>query len=433
MKTLVKSQESRFQKFNPEVLDLLKSEKKGPKETQLYEHQIDALLATVSFFKETNRNMGLIQVPTGGGKSGIIALLPYVLGSHQVMVLSPSNIISKQLNVTFGGPDPDQSFYSTLNFETKDDIQRFLTRPFMVYSAKKIKNIIGELLVIVNAQKFSKSANPDIILNGNHETISQNTFEGFDTIIVDEAHHYPAETWHKIIKIFNKDGKKIIFLTATPRPETDFVTMKVPIVPVIFEISRKKLEELRIIRKIEFEPLHFETINNVSDDELAELASKIKATLEKHDDKVKNVVHKAMVLVRSDKDYTKEIVDRLNKIPELNFKAVFCTSDQPSKKHLKEFKETDDKRIMVVCKRLTEGYDNSNVSVCAILRNIGSDILFSQFVGRCIRVSKNQEADVTAKVYGPKQMWDRYDKNATSDPEDLADSEDPENMNEDDN
>ena len=36
----------------------------------------------------------------------------------------------------------------------------------------------------------------------------------FDTVIVDEAHHYPAETWKKIIDHFKQ--RKKVFLTATP-------------------------------------------------------------------------------------------------------------------------------------------------------------------------------------------------------------------------
>ena len=62
-------------------------------------------------------------------------------------------------------------------------------------------------LVIANAHKFGPHSNVDI---------SAIPTSLFNTIIVDEAHHYPAATWKMIIDHFQLCARKI-FLTATPQ------------------------------------------------------------------------------------------------------------------------------------------------------------------------------------------------------------------------
>uniref|UniRef100_A0A914Q7R7 Helicase ATP-binding domain-containing protein n=1 Tax=Panagrolaimus davidi TaxID=227884 RepID=A0A914Q7R7_9BILA len=413
-------QKSKFELNQQDILESLKLERDAEsKETQIYNHQIDAVLAAVEYFNNAQRplNIGLIQIPTGGGKSGIISMLPYALGSHKVLVLSPGKVITKQLKSTFGGGDSSKSFLFEKKVISKDLIVDVLPAVCAIKSSSEIAEMSKYEVVIVNAQKFSQTANPQIILNGEHGKISADIFETFDTIIVDEAHHYPAKTWSDIIDIFNRADRKIIFLTATPNPVAETSYHK------IFEISRNDLEELRIIRKIEFTPLNFEYINDVNDGELRDLAFEIKEVLSKQDNVVTNVCHKAMILVKKDKVYTQEMAQRLTDMPNLDLKATYCISNVQSIRNYELFDKNDNRtRIMVVCQKLTEGYDNHNVSVCAVLRNIGSDILFSQFVGRCIRVSHDRNNphlnDVTAKVYGPKGMWDKFDKIAESDPED---------------
>jgi len=68
-------------------------------------------------------------------------------------------------------------------------------------------------------------------------------------VIVDEAHHYPAETWKTIVDHF-KNAKKV-FLTATPENKGE------DILPnqeryVCHTVTRRELVSQGIIRDIEF-------------------------------------------------------------------------------------------------------------------------------------------------------------------------------------
>jgi superfamily II DNA or RNA helicase len=73
-----------------------------------------------------------------------------------------------------------------------------------VKRARDMDHIDPCQLVIANAHKFGTTSNIDIASLPND----------FDTIIVDEAHHYPAETWKRIVDKFPESRR--IFFTATP-------------------------------------------------------------------------------------------------------------------------------------------------------------------------------------------------------------------------
>lgn len=97
-----------------------------------------------------------------------------------------------------------------------------------------------EHLVIANAHKFRTSAGFDI------GAFSEQLF---DTVIVDEAHHYPAETRKKIIVHF-KNSKKVI-LTATPSHRGANIVgnsqMDQDTNYIAYQLSRPEAKAMRII------------------------------------------------------------------------------------------------------------------------------------------------------------------------------------------
>jgi len=111
------------------------------------------------------------------------------------------------------------------------------------------------------------------------------------------------------------------------------------------------------------------------------------------------------------------------------------------RKKLKSFTKGE-KKIGVVCGMLLEGYDNSNVTVCVILRKCQSSVLFEQFVGRCIRMRRdlpgalrtgrmNDRATATVLSYDhfcQRSMWIKRENNviADADPTSSSDEDDEE-------
>lgn len=73
-----------------------------------------------------------------------------------------------------------------------------------ILRTQDIAQMARRKLVIANAHKFGSTANVDMT----------QLPTDFDLVIVDEAHHYPAQTWRRIIDKFQHSRR--IFLTATP-------------------------------------------------------------------------------------------------------------------------------------------------------------------------------------------------------------------------
>lgn len=93
-------------------------------------------------------------------------------------------------------------------------------------------------------------------------------------------------------------------------------------------------------------------------------------------------------------------------------------------------------KILVVCGSLIEGYDNKNISVVGIIRNIQpkSKVLFTQFVGRCIR-RYGQEDRLTSYVvshciYDQRENFNNMNELAVEHPNYRDEDQDAEDANE---
>lgn len=235
-------QESKFKKHHERFkrfLETWRKESNGP----LFPHQVNALLETQAcvLADESERVKRLLQdqtdsktrpylivAPTGSGKTGIIVLLPYILKSNKVLIITPSICITKQIGKAFWQKPKQKCFFEQINLVSKDDNERNRKLEYYLEKVKVIENTREDIkdhlgrLVIVNAHKFGTRSRISLVYK-NQEIVEdvENFFRNFDTLIVDEAHHYPAKTWDLICQAFNKssnpgDHKQIIFLTATP-------------------------------------------------------------------------------------------------------------------------------------------------------------------------------------------------------------------------
>ncbi|XP_021957724.1 uncharacterized protein LOC110853719 [Folsomia candida] len=402
--------QSKYQLYSGNVIKSLTVNNLG----KLYPHQIKALLAVKAYFDSSPNipeHPALVVAPTGAGKSGIISLLPYVLGSAKAFVLSPSLCITDQLEKTFGlkNENVKDSFVFEIGLVKEEDLNGFLERGLVIRNATAPVNMKWSNLVIVNAQKFStrsscRLAMPTALQEDCDEEIRdmkavikkiQENFMSFTTLIVDEAHHYPASTWDLIVKEFK--GKQIVFLTATPYRGSG----KDPLwkgQEITHKINQQTLIDNNTLRPIEFREVKnseipWSTNFGESDWQLKKLERIILEIINDHDRQVPGVQHKAMVLVNTiaEAEDGSAAMDR----------STYYTS-QDGTQNLRAF-ENGLYRILFVCGRLLEGYDNSEISVCVILRNVGSPGIFTQFVGRCIRTNPKDGSDtVTAVVLSPE-------------------------------
>uniref|UniRef100_A0A914CG84 Helicase ATP-binding domain-containing protein n=1 Tax=Acrobeloides nanus TaxID=290746 RepID=A0A914CG84_9BILA len=437
------------------MINILKAELSAYKEnksqeTTLYYYQIEAVLEAYKYYDLNSlptKELPIIVAPTGSGKSGIVTMLPYALGSRKVLILTPSSTISKQLadDFGFGVQTYNESFFAKAKIVSDPkNLESVLETGEVIKATKKIKanQMHWANLVIANAHKFTREGNRILMeIKGADGKILKlenpvSVFETFDTVIVDEAHHYPAKIWRLIIEEFK--NKKIVFLTATPRKNPKKQEEGKKTYKIIHEIQKSEVEG-KTIRKSDFFDDFKWTWSN--DDELIQrMYAEIKGFLSQHNKLDNSIEHQAMVLVNR-KAEARQYSEHLNKIePQI---ATYCTSmesakvkkdSQESKKESKKKKPIKDSskineknftngkhQIMFVCGKLIEGYSNSKVSVCVILRNVRSTIMFTQFVGRCLRLNEKRKEDniakqtqeVTAQILSLKRhdqyrMWGWY-------------------------
>lgn len=372
----------------------------------LYPHQVDAMRSVSNYFEAGNR-IAVVSIPTGAGKSGIAICMAYLLGAKNVLVITPSLITMKQMHTSFCGASKDhaKAFVIKQGLWHSQDANDVLP-PYPnteATSTKMIADLLGEdkkfhqtqTLLVVNAQKFGGAAR-----NVRLKDIQP---DFFDFIIVDEAHHYPAATWTGIIAHFN--APSVLFITATPNIKANL--------SVCYTLTLEAAIQSDIIRRTKFEELEVLSVPLGADvDALVQIPvikRIIEILLSGDSDQ------KAMVLALGI-DQAAGIAAAFNQITgETDYAHTYVSADGDDV--LKDFtRETKhhNYRVLVVCGRPLEGFDDANVTTLGILRNIGpnSKTLFTQFVGRAIR-KRNPQDYITATIVtsiacGQRANYDAY-------------------------
>jgi len=232
--------------------------------------QSEALQRLQEFFADQSQTgrIGLVSMPTGSGKSGIISCLPYFLGklglnppptpdddpegeplhrfNKPVLVIAPDLAIASQLDgkltISADAAD-DENFLLARKIVTEedDDDQEVLPQGVKIQETAHLGNpkfLRNKDLVIANAQKF---------LQGNWEEVLPDDI--FKLVIVDEAHHHPAKTWRRIIRKF-KHHAMVVFLTATPFRADGRRVVEDEEGDMVYRLSLEDARTNRIIRRI---------------------------------------------------------------------------------------------------------------------------------------------------------------------------------------
>jgi superfamily II DNA or RNA helicase len=380
----------------------------------LFPNQVDALRSLREHFRQSEKNVALAVLPTGTGKSGIIAMAPYILNAARVLVITPSLIITNQIYSDMCDDDVSKTFYVRRGVCKPEDQHKLVEKGERVSKSlgsdmQHITSIFRQTnLVIANAHKFGESSNVDI---------ASLPRDLFDLVIVDEAHHYPAPTWKKIIDHFG--NSKRIFLTATPTHKGANIIGDSPEDQrknyVAYNLTRAEAVKNGIIRRLDFEEVN-------GDDSNASVILKMIQRLDEHDNQDKTFRHQGMILC----DLQNEVDKVYNKITEIAPGTAARYHGASGEQGFTDFKNGLI-RILVVCGKATEGFDRPQVSVVGILRNVAAEskVLFNQFVGRAVRRIQGPHDNITAYVishiiHKQRKNFDNMEVLADVDPQDDA-------------
>ena len=238
----------------------------------LYAHQVKAVLRLHEYFKcrgtiirstinPHNSQVALVVLPTGCGKTGVAVLASYVLNASRVLVITPSLIISKQVDEAYEnflikrgiiGEQFRHLYVPQKMLITKSD-QLVTQEPGQLRQTLRLQVHEADLL-ITNAHKISDQS---------AVKVTDIPDDCFDLVIVDEAHHYPAKTWKRLVDHFPNCKK--IFLTSTPEHDGKPILQDPPY--VCYKLSQEDAVKDGVIRKVSF----YELTERKSDEEQLEV------------------------------------------------------------------------------------------------------------------------------------------------------------------
>jgi len=162
--------------------------------------QKEAYFAAKSYFKN-KKGHAIIQLPVGCGKTGAMAIIPFGISGGRILVIAPNLEIRRNLQKNLDYFNPS-SFLKRFHVLSNG---RGPTCSFLDSDAN-IHDCDAADIVVTNIQQLATRSSKSWL------TMLAPNF--FDTILIDEAHHNVAETWQTAIDQFPKAN--IVSFTATP-------------------------------------------------------------------------------------------------------------------------------------------------------------------------------------------------------------------------
>ncbi len=170
----------------------------------LWKHQKEALKTLVDYIDNSQKvndysKSALIHLPTGSGKSGVIATISRFYSKvNHALILTPRIALRDQLF-----DDINEQFFNVL--ETKPS--NYPKKVIKLESGSIIPALDGEQVVLVSTIQMIKS------LNRNNKSKLKVLIDNISLLILDEGHYEPAPSWSQAIRKFK--CPKVLF-SATP-------------------------------------------------------------------------------------------------------------------------------------------------------------------------------------------------------------------------
>ena len=367
--------------------------------------QREAYTALSDFAKNPNeqeREVGIV-LPVGCGKSGCITLAPFAFHASRTLVVAPNVKIAEQLHDDFD-PAREDMFY------IKCDILSGPAYPEPAEIRGRTTNqadLEEAHVVLTNIQQ----------LQGTENRWVQNLPDDFfDLILFDEGHHNVAQSWNTLKNKFST--ARIVNFSATPlradgRPMAGRILYSYPVSRAIREGYVKRLKAvvlnprtLRYVRREDGQEIEValeevrrlgeqdadfrrsivtstETLNTIVDASIRELDKQRKATTDQR-----------LKIIASALNYQHciQIVEAY-RARGRSADYVHSREDGVANQRVLQRLENHELDVIVQVRKLGEGFDHPYLAVAAVFSIFANLSPFVQFVGRIMRVIKQNAPD----------------------------------------
>ena len=369
-----------------------------PFKESLWTHQLEALKEINRYVRKRDKDWSescMIALPTGVGKTGVIATFSHFSSFSKILVLSPRSNITNQ------------------NFENIDGL--FFKK--LGYEEELIKNVVNKIpsrtdfcdkIVVSTIQKISDMHTRSA--KGKNPPVGECTFEflalNVDLLIIDEGHWEPADTWKNFLRKFN--CPKVLF-TATPI-RNDYSKFNVKKGGYFYTKSLVEFQKEKYLKQVKFVELS-------SQDSLDDFTLELAHLRDKYPQSVNN-----KMLVRCENSAEIEFLVRALglRFPRENVIGVhvnfpswteedncFFTNKTPIKEREKEKYD-----IWVHQYKMVEGFDEPKFGYLVIFSPFSNARQLVQQVGRVLRNPSRSQGEV-GYVFSPsfghqETLWDNY-------------------------
>lgn len=347
------------------------------------------------------REAGLV-LPVGCGKSGLITIVPFAVKASRVLVIAPGVRIAEQLYKDFNPSNPSM-FYQKCEV-LLDPPYPQLTE---MRGTKANRDDLDHAdVVVTNIQQ---------IQGGTNTWLTTLPADFFDLILFDEAHHNVAESWDVLRKKFPQ--ARIINFSATPtRADGGLMSGR-----IIYSFPIYRAIGKGYVKRIKAVVLNPRTLRYVSSEDGQEITvnlSEVKKLAEENADFRRSIVSSKETLdtivdasireltnlrKKTDEKRLKIIASALNQdhciqivqaYRERGMRAEYVHTkvDGPANKKVFKQLENHELDVIVQVRMLGEGFDHPHLSVAAVFSVFGHLSPFAQFVGRIMRVLKQNAA-----------------------------------------
>ena len=345
------------------------------------------------FVEGQKTSHALLVLPTGIGKTGIMGIIPYQISKGRVLIITPQLTV-KDTVIDSLNTENHNNFWLERKVLTEEHLPAIIE-----YEGNRTKDEVLYLadIVVINIQKLQERLSSSLI--------NRLPKDFFDMIIVDEAHHSPANTWIESIQHFS--NAKVVKLTATPyRTDGRKIAGE-----LIYNYRLSQAMAYKYVKSLEMHEYIPDELTFIMDNDDTK-----KYTLEevmeiKDDDWVSRnvayspecsaqVVDESIAILENQKSLSSLPhmiiavacgIQHANQIGELyrsrNIRVGIIHSymDTDDIEAIKSDISNNRLDVIVNVGMLGEGYDYKYLSVAAIFRPFRSKLPYAQFIGRILR------------------------------------------------
>ena len=359
---------------------------------QLREPQVEAYRVLYEYFK-SGKKAAIIQIPVGCGKSGIAAIAPFGIAKGRVLVIAPNLTIKEGLFESLDVTNRQKCFWRKRGVLTEEAM---IGGPFVTtLDTGNLSVCEKSHFIVTNVQQLS--TNPE-------KWLRRFPQDFFDMLIVDEAHHSPADSWRQVREHFA--AARVINMTATPfradaqEIEGDLV-YRYPFKKATFNGYIKRVtafyaapSELEFTAQGETKTYTLDQVLEMKEKEwfsrgiaLSDPCNEtiVVNSLQKLEQLRETGTAHQLIAVACSVNHARKIV-QMYEAREFKADLIFSEMDEDKKVAVKRRLTSGELDCIVQVQMLGEGFDHPKLSVAAIFRPFRTLAPYIQFVGRILRV-----------------------------------------------